>query len=61
MTRPTTIIDAHQHVFWQGRDDSGLVANMDECGIDKAVVLTWCLSQVEQSVGYEAVFNPVHW
>ena len=61
MAKPTTIIDAHQHVFWHGRDDAGLVANMDECGIAKSVVLTWCLSQVEESVGYEAVFNPVHW
>ena len=35
------IIDAHQHVFWHGRDDAGLIADMDEQGIDKAWALTW--------------------
>ena len=32
------IIDAHQHVFWHGRDDAGLISDMDEQGIDKATV-----------------------
>jgi len=27
------MIDFHQHVFWHGRDDLGLIANMDEHGI----------------------------
>lgn len=35
------IIDAHQHVFWHGRDDAGLVADLDEQGIDRCWLLTW--------------------
>ena len=35
------LIDSHQHVFWHGRDDKGLVADMDEQGISKAWLLTW--------------------
>lgn len=35
------IIDSHQHVFWHGRDDSGLVRDMDENRIDMAWLLTW--------------------
>lgn len=34
------IIDAHQHVFWHGRNDADLVADMDEQGIDQAWLLT---------------------
>ena len=34
------IIDSHQHVFWHGRDDAGLVADMDQHGIDLAWLLT---------------------
>lgn len=60
MTKPSRIIDAHQHVFWHGRDDAGLVKTMDEFGIAKAVVLTWELSDVERSVGCDDVWNPVH-
>ena len=26
------LIDSHQHVFWHGRDDAGLVADLDEFG-----------------------------
>lgn len=35
------IIDSHQHVFWHGRDDAGLVADMDTHGIDTCWLLTW--------------------
>lgn len=35
------IIDAHQHVFWYGHDDEGVVRNMDEHGIDLTWILTW--------------------
>jgi predicted TIM-barrel fold metal-dependent hydrolase len=35
------MIDTHQHVFWRGRDDAGLIADMDEAGIDLAWLLTW--------------------
>jgi len=60
--KPKRIIDFHQHVFWHGRDDAGLVANLDEHGIDKAVVLTWEVGEQEAGPAsyYENVFNPVH-
>jgi len=31
------IIDTHQHVFWHGKDDAGLIADMDAHGIGRAV------------------------
>lgn len=37
----STVIDAHQHVFWQGKDDAGLVADMDDNGISLAWLLSW--------------------
>ena len=50
----------HQHVFWHGRDDAELVANLDEHGIDKAVLLNWDVTALEHACAYEGVFNPVH-
>ncbi len=42
MTKPPKgTIDSHQHAFWWGRDDAGLVRDMDEHGIDLAWLLTW--------------------
>jgi predicted TIM-barrel fold metal-dependent hydrolase len=38
---PPGTIDSHQHVFWWGRDDAGLIRDMDEHGIDLAWLLTW--------------------
>lgn len=35
------LIDSHQHVFWHGRDDAGLVADLDAHNIEKAWLLTW--------------------
>ncbi len=35
------LIDSHQHVFWHGRDDVGLIADMDAHNIEKAWLLTW--------------------
>jgi len=60
MGRPTRIIDAHQHVFWYGRDDAGLIADLDERGIDKAVVLTWVLMDAADEAGYARSLNPAH-
>ena len=54
------IIDAHQHVFWAGQDDAGLVADLDKRGIDKAVVLTWCLMNAVDEAGYARSLNPAH-
>ncbi|MCD4700091.1 MAG: amidohydrolase [Phycisphaerae bacterium] len=60
MSSPTRIIDSHQHVFWHGKDDAGLVANLDEHGIDKAVLLTWCVHPTDGDLGYDEAFNPIH-
>lgn len=37
----TRLVDSHQHVFWHGRDDIGLVADLDANNIEKAWLLTW--------------------
>jgi predicted TIM-barrel fold metal-dependent hydrolase len=55
------IIDSHQHVFWHGRDDAGLVADMDENGIGLAWLLTWEIPQHPHYVDngdYHALLNP---
>jgi len=54
------IIDSHQHVFWHGRDDAGLIADMDAHGIELAWLLTW---EIPASVEYDSrpflrVLNP---
>lgn len=54
------IIDAHQHVFWHGRDDAGLVADMDEQGIDVAWLLAWEVPPEEDDKTYHPVLNPAH-
>ena len=41
MAKPSRIIDTHQHVFWHGRDDKGLVADLDDHGIEYAWLLSW--------------------
>ncbi len=60
MGKPSRIIDVHQHVSWHGRDDRELLANLDEHGIDRAVLLNWDVTPLEAYQGYEAAFNPVH-
>lgn len=42
------VIDSHQHVFWLGRDDKGLVADLDAEGIDVAWLLTWEVTFMEE-------------
>jgi len=54
------IIDSHQHVFWHGRDDAGLIADMDEHGIDVAWLLTWEIPPCEDNPVYHAVMSPCH-
>ena len=51
------IIDAHQHVFWHKKNDADLIADMDECGIGFAWVLTWEIPPGEARAGM-GVFNP---
>ena len=54
------IIDSHQHVFWHGRDDAGLVADLDEQGIGVAWLLSWIIQPTEDSVRYHRALNPMH-
>jgi predicted TIM-barrel fold metal-dependent hydrolase len=54
------IIDSHQHVFWHGRDDAGLIADMDEHGIDLAWLLSWDITPFEDASQYHRVLNPLH-
>jgi len=60
MTTPSRIIDSHQHVFWHGRDDKGLVADMDEHGIEYAWLLSWEVPPFEDNPSYHAVLNPLN-
>lgn len=54
------LIDTHQHVFWHGRDDAGLIADLDEHGIDRAWLLTWEIAPAEDDPAYHSVLNPCH-
>lgn len=51
-------IDSHQHVYWHGRDAAGLVADMDEHGIDRAWLLSWEVLPHEDERQYHGVLNP---
>ena len=55
------IIDSHQHVFWHGRDDAGLIRDMDEHGVSLAWLLTWEISaypRLSESTSFSHVLNP---
>ncbi len=54
------IMDTHQHVFWHGRDDAALVANMDAHHIDLAWLLSWEIAPQEDDRTYHGVLNPAH-
>jgi predicted TIM-barrel fold metal-dependent hydrolase len=60
MPAPTQKIDTHQHVFWQGRNDEGLISDMDEHGIEYAWLLSWEIAPSEHSEAYTGLLNPVH-
>ena len=54
------IIDIHSHPNWHDTNIDGLVANMDEMGIEKGWLLAWELSKKEHDYypsGYE-MFDP---
>lgn len=57
---PERIIDSHQHVFWHGRNDAGLIADMDEHGIESAWLLSWEVPSAEDHPGYHGILNPLH-
>lgn len=52
------IIDTHQHVFWHGRDDRGLIEDLDQHGIERAWLLTWEISVEESDPKWNRVLNP---
>ena len=52
------LIDVHQHVFWHGRDDRGLIADMDAHGIAQAWLLTWEEPLEETGYNYARVLDP---
>lgn len=52
--------DTHQHAFWHGRDDAGLIADMDQHHIDLAWLLTWEIAPAEDVPAYHSVLNPRH-
>src|ERR1019366_1369017 len=47
-------------VFWHGRDDAGLIADMYEQGIDRAWLLSWEVPPAEDESQYHGVLNPAH-
>lgn len=54
-------IDSHQHVFWHHRDDAGLIADMDEHGVDLAWLLSWEITPNDPMAPYYYhVLNPLH-
>lgn len=55
------IIDSHQHVFWWHRDDAGLIADMDDHGIDVAWLLSWEIASDEDAAGYHKCLNPLNY
>ncbi len=57
---PKRIVDSHQHAFWHGRDDAGLIADMDEQGIEYAWLLSWEIHPMEHAAQahYTASLNP---
>ncbi len=54
------LIDTHQHVFWHGRDDKGLVEDLNEHGIDVAWLLSWDMAPDEDNGTYHFALNPIH-
>jgi predicted TIM-barrel fold metal-dependent hydrolase len=60
MTKPSRIVDTHQHVFWHGKDDRGLIADMDAHGIEYAWLLSWEVPPAEDSPQYHNVLNPLN-
>lgn len=58
--KPSRIVDAHQHVFWHGRNDFGLIADMDTHGVEYAWLLSWEIAPFEDDPVYHPVLNPLN-
>ncbi len=57
------IIECHQHVFWQGRDDAGLIADLDAQGIELCWIMGWEIPQhpvYPENFAYARQLNPAH-
>lgn len=54
------LIDSHQHAFRHGRDDKGLVKDMDEHKIDLAWLLTWEIDPWENPAQTHHALNPLN-
>ena len=52
------IVDAHNHIYYHGLDESGVIAEMDRFGVDVAWLLTWYLPPGEHVASSYRVFNP---
>lgn len=52
--------DTHQHVFWSGRDDDGLIRDMDEHGIAYAWLLSWDMAPGETHANYARSTSPIN-
>ena len=54
-------IESHQHVFWHGRDDTALIADLDAQGIDLCWLLTWEIPShpvYPENFTFAGVLNP---
>ena len=51
------IIDSHQHAYYHGLNPAGVIAKMDEFGIDVTWLLTWYLPPAEDAPGSCRAFN----
>ncbi len=60
MSKPSQIVDTHQHAFWTLRDDAGLVADMDDHGIAYAWLLTWEITPDEMNMSETIALNPAN-
>jgi predicted TIM-barrel fold metal-dependent hydrolase len=54
------IIDVHQHVYWHGRNEDGLVQDMDAHGIRVAWLLSWEIQPSEHGGSWHGVLNAEH-
>jgi hypothetical protein len=52
------IIDSHNHVYYHQLDPAGVVAELDEFGIERCWVLTWYLPPAEDVSASHGNFNP---
>lgn len=52
------LIDSHQHVYYNGLDDAGVIAEMDAFGIVLTWLLTWYLPPGEDVPATHGAFNP---